>query len=407
MTYFIQNKWIVVLGALSSQLAIGAFYAWSLFNKPISIAFDSDLSNVVKIYSVSLLVFSVSTIFSGRLQLKKGPRVTTLIGATLYTLGIYLSSLATSVNFLYFSYGFLAGAGVGFIYVNQLSTLVKWFPNHKGFITGFATAAFAMGAILFKEVITMMFDMDPSLYTVEVVSHVFRTLAIIYGVMTFTGALLLEGPKDYKKPTKKNQLETKDYTTKSLFKTPNFWKLLLSDLFALMPGLLFIGIAKDIGEQYVGLNYTTAAAVVGYIAIANAIGRLLSGSLADKLGAINVYRFMYVITIIALALISFTKPNFIIFLVVSLMIAISYGSFLSLVPTMVNTLFGGKYFSSNYALIFQAYGVAAWVGPIIKDSTSGNFDLTFLIAMITAILGLIAALLIKFETPVEIQKNDL
>jgi MFS transporter, OFA family, oxalate/formate antiporter len=135
--------------------------------------------------------------------------------------------------------------------------------------------------------------------------------------------------------------------------------------------------------------------VVGYIAIANALGRLISGSLADKLGAINVYRVMYLVTIIALAWISLTSPSYPIFLIVSLLIAISYGSFLALVPTIVNQLFGGKYFSANYALIFQAYGIAAWVGPLIKDGASGNFDLTFLISMGFAIIGLTSAMLIK------------
>jgi MFS transporter, OFA family, oxalate/formate antiporter len=199
------------------------------------VAYDTDISAVVKIYSVSLLVFSISTIFSGQLQLIKGPRVTTLIGATLYTLGIFLSSLEPSVNYLYITYGVLAGAGVGFIYVNQLSTLVKWFPNHKGLITGVATSAFAVGAIIFKEIITNMFDMDPSLYTKEVVSSVFLTLSLIYGVMTFTGALLLEPPKNYQKSTKVTQVDTPDFSTSEMLKTPNFWKLLLSDLFALMP----------------------------------------------------------------------------------------------------------------------------------------------------------------------------
>ena len=196
------------------------------------------------------------------------------------------------------------------------------------------------------------------------------------------------------------QLE-KDYETKELFRTPNFYKLLLSDLLALMPGLLIIGLAKDIGSDYIGLtdaNWITAAALVGYLAMFNAGGRLASGFLADKLGPLNVYRFMYFITILALAVLSFVQvlPLAIIAL---LIIGVSYGSFLSLVPTITGKLFGHKNFSSNYSLIFQAYGVAALLGIYIKKQV--NFEQAFMIAMITAIVGLSVAMTIKENTTTE------
>ncbi|MFT5422714.1 MAG: OFA family oxalate/formate antiporter-like MFS transporter [Phycisphaerales bacterium] len=44
--------------------------------------------------------------------------------------------------------GFLAGAGIGFAYVCPLAALVKWFPEHKGLVSGLAVAGF--GAFLFK-----------------------------------------------------------------------------------------------------------------------------------------------------------------------------------------------------------------------------------------------------------------
>ena len=99
MKYKISNKWIVVFGAMSAQMAIGALYAWSLFNIPISMAWDlmtfeevraefPPASEVTITYALSLVSFALTMIFSGRLQLKKGPRFTALIGAFLYSSGI-------------------------------------------------------------------------------------------------------------------------------------------------------------------------------------------------------------------------------------------------------------------------------------------------------------------------------
>lgn len=395
MNYRIRNKWVVTAAAITVQIAIGALYAWSLFNEPISQAYGVIKDNVVTTYSISLLSFSLSTILSGRIHLKIGPRFTTLIGAVLYTGGILLSSYATSPTMLYLTYGVMAGAGVGFVYVCPLSTLVKWFPNKKGMATGVATASFAIGGFVFKLLIGSMFDIgEGAVYTPELVSHVFLVLALIYGVMTIGGALLLDVPEKVIPVTKACKPQNWNHSTRQMLKTKNFYKLLFSDLLALMPGLLVIGLAKDIGMDFVGLNYTTAAGIVGIVALTNAAGRLASGSLADKLGALNVYRTMYFVTILSLALLAFIPLNYPLFILAILGIAVGYGSFLSLVPTIVGRLFGGKFFSANYSLIFQAYGIAALIGPIIKRNTA-TYNQTFMIAMGTAIAGLIVAMLIK------------
>ncbi len=396
MRYRIKNKWIVVFGALTAQMAIGALYAWSLFNEPISTAFDWDLDSVVTTYAITLVSFALTMIYSGRLHLKKGPRFTALIGGVLYSSGIFLSAFATSPTMLYFTYGVLGGAGVGFIYVCQLSTLVKWFPNSKGAITGIATAFFAIGAIVFKQVITRLLDIsDTTVYTTDMVSSTFLTLGIIYAIMTIGGALLLDVPQNGQIKVNGNGNEGKNYETKELLRTPNFYKLLFSDLLALMPGLLIIGLAKDIGSEYIGMvdsDLVTAAALVGYLAMFNAGGRLLSGRLADKYGALRIYRTMYLITIVSLAFLSFVQVKAIAILAI-LIIGIGYGSFLSLVPTITGKLFGAKNFSANYSLIFQAYGAAALLGIFIKKSVS--FDQAFMIAMITAVAGLSVAMTIK------------
>ncbi len=402
MRYRITNKWVVVFGAILAQLAIGALYAWSLFNQPIAKAYGWELDNVVTTYSISLAAFSISTIISGRLQLNKGPRFTALIGGVLYSSGVLLSSFATTTTGLYLSYGLLAGAGVGFVYVCPLSTLVKWFPDKKGAVTGIATASFAVGGLVFKNVIYKMLDVPA--YTPEVISSTFLTLSAIFAFMTIGGALLLDVPDGAKEVSKAGKDAGRDYNTREMLRSTNFYKLLLSDLLALMPGLLVIGLAKDIGMQLVKLDIKTASAIVGYIALFNAAGRIAAGRIADKIGALNIYRIMYLVTIISLAVLGFAKLSYPVFLVAIIGIVLGYGSFLSVVPTIVGKLFGAKNFSANYSLIFQAYGIAALIGPVIKKS-SGSFQQTFMIAMATAITGLIIASTIKEEVPAVVEKK--
>lgn len=405
MNYKISNKFVVVFGAMSAQIAIGALYAWSMFNEPLSVAFGWDKDDVVLTYSIALLSFAISMIYSGKLQLKLGPRKTALIGGLLYSGGVLLSSLvltfATSPIWLYFTFGLITGSGVAFVYVCPLSTLVKWFPEKKGAVTGLATSGFAIGGFVFKQVLTGIFNVD--VYTPELVSGAFLTVGIIYTVMTVGGALLMDVPQDAKAVSKIAATDGRNFTRQEMLRTGNFYKLLISDLLALMPGLLVIGLAKDIGMEFVGLDYKTAAGVVGIIALVNAGGRLASGVLADKLGPLNVYRAMYVVTILSLAVLAFVDMTYPIFMIAILGVAVGYGSFLSLVPTIVGKLFGGKFFSANYALVFQAYGIAALIGPTIKRASSG-FNQTFMIAMSTAVVGLVIAMLINPQANEQVEE---
>lgn len=406
MNYRIQNKWLVVFGAMSAQMAIGALYAWSMFNKPIATAFDTSITSVYITYTIALASFALTMILSGKKQLDWGPRKTALVGGLLYSGGVLLSSFATNTTMLYLTYGVITGAGVAFVYVCPLSTLVKWFPTKKGLVTGLATAGFALGGFAFKYVLGALFDVPA--YTPEVVSTVFLTVGSIYAVMTIGGALLLDVPQDAATISKAAATEGRNYTRLEMLKTGTFWKLLVSDLLALMPGLLVIGLAKDIGEQFVGLDVKTAGGVVALIAIVNASGRLASGFLADKFGALRVYRTMYGVTIVSLAVLAFVTMSYPVFLLAIFGVAVGYGSFLSLVPTIVGKLFGGKFFSSNYALVFQAYGIAALIGPVIKNATTGNFGATFTIAMTTSVVGLFFAMIInpaKVQAPEEETTN--
>ncbi|MGM0462720.1 MAG: OFA family MFS transporter [Fibrobacterota bacterium] len=407
MNYRISSKWTVLFGALLAQFAIGALYAWSLFNKPISVAWglmaesgSGPANAVVMTYAISLVSFSLAFMASGRIQLIKGPRFTALIGATLYTTGIVLSSQVSTPAMLYVTYGMLGGAGVAFIYVCPISTLVKWFPAHKGTITGVATAAFAGGAILFKFVISHLLHADS--YTPEVISNTFLTLGIIYGIMTFVGASLLDVPDQLTEVIDDGR---KQHSSREMLKSANFYKLLFSDLLALMPGLLIIGLAKDIGRDYIGLEYALSASVVGIIAGFNAFGRLASGRLADKFGAITIYRLMYFMTIIALAGLSFLTLNYAGFLILVVIIGIAYGSFLSLVPTITGQLFGSKNFSANYSFVFQAYGISALLGIAIKSRVT--YSQAFTIAMSTAIIGLIIAMTIQDNDTALEKKEDI
>ena len=59
---------------------------------------------------------------------------------------------------LYLTYGVLAGTGLGFGYIVPVATLVKWFPDKRGMITGIAVAGFGGGALSTAPIATRLIE---------------------------------------------------------------------------------------------------------------------------------------------------------------------------------------------------------------------------------------------------------
>src|SRR6056297_2457286 len=374
------NRWWVVFGAVLLQVCLGAIYSWSLFNQPLMDKFGWTSEEVFMTYSIAIFVFAFSTIFSGRLQDQIGPRKVATIGGILYGSGLIISSFATTLPMLYLGYGVLSGAGVGFAYVCPLSTCVKWFPEKKGFLTGIAVGAFGAGSLIFKSIIVRLIGSVG-------VSSTFLYLGIIYMLLVIIGAQFLRVPQGSTSQLKTAmKLERKNYKVKEMMKTKSFYLVWLSYMFACMPGLLVIGLAKDIGTELVMLDPLVAANAVALIALFNAGGRLVWGTVSDILGRVRVVTIMFFLTAIPLLVMSTIQMNLVLFFICLAAIASSFGGFLAVYPTITSDFFDVKTLGANYGVVYQAYGIAALVGPIIKGSATG-FSQTFLIAAGFAIAG--------------------
>lgn len=389
--FTVKNKYVVLIGALLAQVTIAGLYAWSIFGTALQNERGWSSDATFFPYALAQFIFAFSTLLSGRIVDKKGPRVALIIGGFLYGGGLILSSFATSAAMLYITYGVIAGAGVGFVYVCPLSTLIKWFPKYKGTITGLSVGVFGGGSIIFKEVISGFLETSD-------VSGAFLKLGIISMGLILIGAIFTNNPEGFEK--KSLEKGENDYTTSEMIKTSKFKITWIMYWLAVIPGLLVLGAAKDIGIQVAGLEASIAAGVISILAISNASSRLISGSLSDKFGILNVLKFVFVITIISLLGLSFLTGNTIIFYLSVIGIAIGYGGFLSLFPTFTNQEFGSFRYGSNYGVVYQAYGLAALTGIFIKR-LAGTYSTTFIISAIAACIGLGLTFTIKERVKVK------
>lgn len=379
----LRNRWLIVVGAVMIQLCLGAVYAWSLFNQPLIDKFGWDKADVVLTFSITIATMAVFTIIAGKIQDKIGPRWVATAGGILLGVGLILASKATSITQLYFFYGIIGGAGIGTAYVCPLATCLKWFPDKRGLISGIAVAGFGAGALVFKPLIL-------SFIASSGVAATFMYLGAIYLVFVVLGAqFLVVPPAGYVPegwtPPAAAAGGGKDFTTGQMFGTMHFYVLWFMYLFGCTAGLMVIGLAKDIGTNLVKLDPATAANAVVTVALFNAAGRIIWGTLSDKLGRINSLLIMYILAagaMFAMSSITMTNSSF---LLLCSLIGFCFGGFLALFPSVTADYYGTANVGTNYGIIFMAYGSAAILGP--KIATSVPFTQAFLIAAILCAIG--------------------
>ncbi|MFP3887677.1 OFA family MFS transporter [Priestia filamentosa] len=378
----------LILGTIIVQMGLGTIYTWSLFNQPLVNKFDWELSSVAITFSITSFALAFATLFAGRIQEKWGIRKLIALSGFILGLGLILTSQVSSLLMLYLLAGIVVGFADGTAYITSLSNLIKWFPNRKGLISGVSVSAYGLGSLIFKYINTALINHVG-------ISQTFFYWGIIVMVMVVGGSLLLREAIIEETPMNTESTQNKrDYTVKEMLVTKEVYLLFIMFFTACMSGLYLISIVKDIGVQLADLNVAVAANAVAMIAIFNTVGRLILGSLSDKVSRLKVIASTFLITAIAVLMLSFVQLNYGIFFACVATIAFCFGGNITIFPAIVGDFFGLKNHSKNYGIVYQGFGLGALAGSFI-GAFLGGFKPTFITIGILCILSFIIAILIK------------
>lgn len=424
----VMNRWIIVVGGILIQLALGAIYAWSAFTTPLqgSAALPSEFNftktETQAIFSVGLLAFAIFTILGGRLQIKHGPMKVALLGGILLGSGYIIAGIvgASFIGKLV-SIGIIAGAGIGLAYVVPIATGVKWFPDKKGLVSGLAVAGFGFGAFIW-----ILLANPPSIlgfnglispqagefaYTVANVDNAFLIYGATFLALVLVGSLVMKNPPAGWKPAgwtpppaatgKKFVLCLKP---KEMLRTRSFYLLWMMFLIGALAGLMVIGnvqnFAKSPTDGFINYGFSMQEAidfaVIGAaisLPIFNGAGRIIWGQFSDKVGRRKALMSMFTIQAATMAVFFFTTSNPILFYVVAALIGFNFGGNFALFPSACADCFGAESLAVNYGFLFTSYGIGGIVGPILAGIVQ-DAGLSFLYAFIpAAIMCAVAATL--------------
>ena len=403
------NRWWVVFGAILVQLCLGAIYAWSVFTPALRDAGWSKLETQI-VFGVGLASFAIVMVFAGNKLQQWGPRVLAVASGLTLGGGYLLAGLAGGTDFwgVLVGVGVVGGAGIGLGYVVPIAVGMRWFPEHKGMITGLAVAGFGFGAMGWVKLAGNW----GNLIETTGLAGTFMIYGIAFAVLVLLGSIwMVMPPKEwlpdgYSPPVHKAGAGGEEFSQLEILRTPQFYMIFLTFAVSAGAGLMSIGLMKLYPmEALQGAGYTAleASAIAGtamaiFFSIANGIGRIVWGTLSDKLGRKNSVMFMAGSQGVILLLFTSMAGNEYLLYLGAALIGFNFGGNFALFPALTADEFGNSTVGKNYPLVFLSYGVGGILFPVLGGvlGDMGNFPLAFSICGIACISG---AILIELVFP--------
>jgi len=374
------KRWWIAIAAVVMQVSLGTVYAWSVFKKPLMTAHGWGETETQVTFMICIGMIGIAAAFGGALVDKKGPRFVATLGGILFGIGTLLAGLADqtgSIALLYLGFGFIAGLGNGFGYVTPIATLIRWFPDKRGLVTGLAVMGFGFGAFFMGKI-------APALVNSMGVASTFYIFGVIFLILVTASAQLFKNPPKGWLPAGFTPPKTAASAAQSLtfdeaVKTPQWWMLWAMLCLNISAGLGLLSqlspMAQDIIGKTQGVTDPKVLALAGgtILAIAsifNGLGRLFWAWLSDAIGRKNVFMTMFITQAILYILLPQLGSQFL-FTVVACYLLACYGGGFATMPAFAADSFGPAYIGRVYGIMLTAWSVAGVIGPLVFAQLKG------------------------------------
>jgi OFA family oxalate/formate antiporter-like MFS transporter len=351
------------------QVVLGMLYSWSVFRGPLAKAYGWSNVQTNAPFSYSILALVAGTILGGLWQDRSGPRLVASVGGALIGLGWVLSAiLGGTPGALILTYGCVVGLGTGFGYVAPIATLVKWFPDKRGMMVGLAVLGIGISPLVFGILIERLIGADATRFA-STIPSTFIAIAIISAVGVVGAAQFCKAPPEGWKPAgwtpgPASVATRQQVSPGGMLATWQFYALWLIYFLGASVGLTAISqvapLAATMPKTAAAL---TAGMMVGIVAVFNGVGRLIWGSISDKLGRVRTMCVMGLCAALACG-VAVRGAAGIWQLLAGLCLAVfAFGGYLALMPAVTADYYGPKNVGANYGLLFTAFGISGFFVP--------------------------------------------
>lgn len=385
-----KGRFLVLTGFLIN-VCLGAVYSFSIFRTPLEKLWGISATQSGLPFMVFLLFFSIFMAISGGLIKKWGPMKTSLLGSIMVGAGWIGASFSPNIEFMTIMYGVIGGAGVGIAYGCPIAVSTAWFPQKSGLAIGLTVMGFGLSGVITAPLLTSLIKMMGPFQTFLYAGLVFLiVLVVLSSVLRFPP---METGRESNTVSRVETNASIHLNRVQMVKTPSFYALWSAYMIGCLAGLMAIGISSPFGKEVAKIDEYIANLTIIVFSIFNGLGRPLFGWMTDKLNPVRSATISYTLILASsIILYLFGEGNPPIYLLSFSLLWLNLGGWLAMAPAMTKRLFGTRYYSENYGIVFTAYGVGAILGTylsgMLKDVT-GTYLSVFPIVAFLAILGVL------------------
>ena len=389
----------LVFGIVCMVMIANLQYGWTLFVNPIDQKYHWGRAAIQVAFTIFVLAETWLVPFEGYLIDKFGPKVMVCGSGALVAIAWVINSMADSLFLLYVGAA-IGGIGAGVIYGASVGNALKWFPDRRGLAAGLTAAGFGAGSAL--TVIPIANMIQSSGYQAA-----FLWFGLGQGIVVMLVGLMLRAPQasEVSAPAAPAVLQTKrDFGPAEVLRTPVFWVMYVMFVAVGAGGLMALAQLAPIATDYkiagipvsiLGLTLPALTFALTIDRVLNGICRPFFGWVSDHIGRENTMFIAFFLEGVGIYALLYVANNPVLFVILSGVVFFAWGEIYSLFPATCTDIYGRKFATTNYGMLYTAKGTASLLVPLanVLTSATGSWHAVFYVA---AILNIAAALMALF-----------
>jgi len=363
--------------------------------------FSWSRSDGATVASANFFVYAVASPLVGLAFDRFGPRLLMPLGALLVGGGLVLSSFATSLWGLYFSYGIITALGQGALsFVGHNALISFWFVRRRATAIGIASMGQGVGALVMVPMTQLLIDRMGWRGTFIVTGSLLLFILVPANALfqRRTPQDVGQFPDGDDAPTESSpgrhsekRAGQRDWTLGEAVRSFPFWCITVGHL-ALGTALFMINthaIAHFVAVGYEKLAASFYFGLMGFIRIGATI---LWGSVSDRLGRSQTYGVATFVTALGVgSMIAMTAgaPIWLVYLTIALY-GIGHSAGNPTYGAVIGDIFSGRKIGLIFGFLEISFGLGSafgsWIGGYLFDVT-GSYAWSFSVCLLCFIIS--------------------
>jgi MFS transporter, OFA family, oxalate/formate antiporter len=381
------GRWRQLLFGVLSMVAIANLqYGWTLFVGPLNDRFHWGRTGIQVAFTLFVLAETWLVPLEGYLVDRFGPRLVVLGGGVLVGLAWVMNAYATSLGTLYAA-AVIGGTGAGAVYGTAVGNSLKWFPDRRGLAAGLTAAGFGAGSALTVAPIA-------KLIAAAGYQAAFLRFGILQGLAVIAFALFLRAPRagDAPAPVLARAVAqaAREYQPTEALRTRMFWIMYAMFVMVASGGLMVVAELAPMAKEFqvanvpvslLGITLPAVTFALSIDRVLNGITRPFFGWLSDHLGRERTMFGAFILEGVGVLLLLRFARDPVVFVALSGLVFFAWGEIYSLFPATTADIFGRRYCTTIYGMLYTAKGTAALLVPLAAEvAQRSGWPVVFVIA---------------------------